>query len=99
MSEIVILFVKERQFAYYVFTFYYIAFVWYVMMIFRFAEVYCRHEETKLHKSPLFWITVTETVVLIWGMFSERFYLITHAKWYGHIYWISRCLPVFYIFA
>lgn len=98
-AEIVILFVKNRQLAYYAFTFYYIAFVWYVMMIFRFSVVYCRYKEKKLHKTPLFWITTTETVVLVWGMFSERFYLITHAKWYGHIYWISRCLPVFYIYA
>ena len=98
-AEIVILFAKDRQLAYFAFTFYYIAFVWYVMMIFKFSVVYCRHKEIKLYKMPLFWITVTETVALVWGMFSERFFLITHAKWYDHIYWISRFLPIFYIFA
>ena len=99
VAEIVILFAKERQLAYYAFTFYYIAFVWYVMTIFRFSVVYCGHKEIKLHKMPLFWITITETVVLVWGMFSEKFFLITHAKWYNHIYWISRSLPLFNIFA
>ena len=98
-AEIVILFAKDRQLAYYAFTFYYIAFVWYVMMIFRFSVVYCRYKEIKLYKIPLFWITIAETVILVWGMFSERFYLITHAKWYNHIYWISRCFPIFYIYA
>ena len=98
-AEIVILFAKERQLAYYAFSFYYIAFVWYVMMIFRFSVVYCRHKEIKLYKMPLFWITIAETVALVGGMFSERFFLITHAKWYDHIYWISRVLPMFYIFA
>ena len=98
-AEIVILFAKDRQLAYYAFTFYYIAFVWYVMTIFRFSVVYCRYKEKKLYKTPLFWITITETVSLVWGMFSERFYLITHARWYDHIYWISRCFPIFYIYA
>ena len=98
-AEILILFAKDRQLAYYAFTFYYIAFAWYVMTIFRFSVVYCRHKEVKLYKIPIFWITITETAVLVWGMFSERFFLITHAKWYGHIYWISRCFPIFYIYA
>ena len=98
-AEIVILFAKDRQLAYYAFTFYYIAFVWYVMMIFRFSVVYCRHKEKNLYKVPLFWITITETIVLVWGMSSERFFLITHARWYDHIYWISRCFPIFYVFA
>ncbi|MCH5250278.1 MAG: diguanylate cyclase, partial [Lachnospiraceae bacterium] len=98
-AEIVILFVKDRKLAYYAFSFYYIAFTWYAMMIFRFTVVYCRHKELKLYKIPLFWITITETIALVWGMFSERFFLITHAKWYGHIYWISRCFPIFYIYA
>ena len=98
-AEIVILFAKDRQLAYYAFTFYYIAFVWYVMMIFRFSVVYCRHKEIKLYKVPLFCLTIIATVVLVWGMFSQRFFLITHAKWYDHIYWISRSFPTFYIFA
>ena len=98
-AEIVILFAKDRHLAYYAFTFYYIAFVWYVMMIFRFSVVYCRHKEIKLYKIPLFWITIAETAALVWGMFSEKFFLITHAKWYGHIYWISRSFPIFYIYA
>ncbi|MCH5344941.1 MAG: diguanylate cyclase, partial [Acetatifactor sp.] len=97
-SELVILFAKERQLAYYAFTFYYIAFMWYILMIFRFSVVYCRHKEIKLYKVPLFWITIAETVVLVWGTLSERFFLITHARWYGHIYWISRSLPIFYIY-
>ena len=97
-AEIVILFAKDRQLAYCAFTFYYIAFMWYVMTLFRFSVVYCGHKETKLHKSPLFWITISETAVLVWGLFSERFFLITHAKWYDHIYWISRVFPIFYIF-
>ena len=98
-AEIVIFFAKDRQPAYYAFTFYYIAFAWYAMMLFRFSVVYCRHKEVRLYKVPLFWLTITETVVLIWGMFSERFFLITHAKWYDHIYWISRCFPIFYFYA
>ena len=98
-AEIVILFAKDRQLAYYAFTFYYIAFMWYVMTIFRFSVVYCRHKEIKLYKTSLFWIAIIETVGLGWGMFSERFFLITHAKWYNHIYWISRCFPIFYIYA
>ena len=98
-AEIVILFAKDRQLAYCAFTFYYIAFMWYVMMIFRFSVVYCGLKEKKLYKTPIFWITIAETVVLVWGMFSKSFFLITHAKWYGHIYWISRVFPIFYIFA
>ena len=98
-AEMVILFAKDRQLAYYAFTFYYISFVWYIMTIFRFSVVYCRHKEIKLYKMPLFWITITETVGLVWGIFSERFFVITHAKWYNHIYWISRCFPIFYIYA
>ena len=98
-AELVILFVKSRQLAYYAFTFYYVAFAWYVMLMYRFSVVYCRHKEKKLYKVQLFWITIAETAVLVWGMFSEKFYLITHAKWYGHIYWISRCFPIFYVYA
>ncbi|MCH5257850.1 MAG: diguanylate cyclase, partial [Lachnospiraceae bacterium] len=93
------LFAKDRQLAYYAFSFYYIAFAWYAMMVFRFSVVYSRHKELKLYKTPLFWITMIETIALVWGMFSERFFLITHAKWYGHIYWISRCFPIFYVYA
>ena len=99
VAEIVILFAKDRQLAYYAFMFYYIAFAWYALMIFRFSVVYCRQKEMKLYQIPLFWITAAETVVLVWGMFSEKFFLLAHAKWYDHIYWISRCLPVFYIYA
>ena len=98
-AEIAMLFAKDRQLAYYAFSFYYIAFAWYAMMVFRFSVVYSRHKELKLYKTPLFWITMIETIALVWGMFSERFFLITHAKWYGHIYWISRCFPIFYVYA
>ena len=98
-AEIAMLFAKDRQLAYYAFSFYYIAFAWYAMMVFRFSVVYSRHKELKLYKIPLFWITMIETIALVWGMFSERFFLITHAKWYGHIYWISRCFPIFYVYA
>lgn len=97
--DMVILLAKDRHIAYYAFTFYYITFAWYVMMIFRFAMIYSRYKLSQIYKTPLFWITVIESATLIWGMFSERFFTITHAKWYGHIYWISRTFSIFSIYA
>ena len=99
LPEIVILLTKDRQIAYYAFTFYYIAFAWYAMMIFRFSVIYSGYKLFKVYKSPLFWITVIESAALIWGMFSESFFTIAHAKWYEHIYWISRPFSLFYVYA
>ena len=69
VPEMAILLTKDRQIAYYAFTFYYIAFAWYVMMIFRFSVSYSGYKLFKVYKSPLFWITVVESAALIWGMF------------------------------
>ena len=99
LPEMVILLTKDRQIAYYAFTFYYIAFAWYAMMIFRFSVSYSGYKLFKVYKSPLFWITVIESAALIWGMLSERFFTITHAKWYEHIYWICRPFSLFYVYA
>ncbi|MDE5599179.1 MAG: bifunctional diguanylate cyclase/phosphodiesterase [Lachnospiraceae bacterium] len=99
LPEMVILLTKDRQIAYCAFTFYYIAFAWYAMMIFRFSVSYSGYKLYKVYKSPLFWITVIEAAALIWGMFSESFFTITHAKWYEHIYWICRPFSIFYIYA
>ena len=99
VPEIVILLTKDRQIAYYAFTFYYIAFAWYAMMIFRFSVNYSGYKLFKIYKSPLFWIVVTESAALVWGMFSERFFTITHARWYDHIYWISRGFSILYVHA
>ncbi|MDE7249464.1 MAG: hypothetical protein K2N82_06155, partial [Lachnospiraceae bacterium] len=99
VPEMVILLTKDRQIAYYAFTFYYIAFAWYAMMIFRFAVSYAGYRLFKVYKSPLFWITVIESAVFIWGMFSESFFTITHARWYDHIYWICRVFSMFYVYA
>ena len=99
IPEMVILLAKDRQIAYYAFTFYYIAFAWYAMMIFRFSVSYSGYKLFKVYKSPLFWIVVIESVTLIWGMFSERFFTIAHARWYEHIYWISRGFSMLYVYA
>ena len=99
VPEMVILLTKDRQIAYYAFTFYYIAFAWYAMMIFRFSVIYSGYKLFKIYKSPLFWITMIESAALIWGMFSERFFTITHAKWYDHTYWISRGFSILYAYA
>ena len=99
LPEMVILLTKDRQIAYCAFTVYYIAFAWYAMMIFRFSVSYSGYKLYKVYKSPLFWITVIESAALIWGMFSESFFTIAHAKWYEHIYWISRPFSIFYIYA
>ncbi len=99
VADMVILLAKDRHIAYFAFTLYYIAFAWYAMMIFRFSVIYSRYKLLRIYKTPLFWITVIESAALIWGMFSERFFTITHAKWYGHIYWISRTFSVFSIYA
>ena len=99
IPEMVILLTKDRQIAYCAFTFYYIAFAWYAMMIFRFSVNYSGYKLFKSYKSPFLWIAVIESAALIWGMFSERFFTITHARWYEHIYWISRGFSVFYVFA
>ena len=99
VPEMVILLTKDRQIAYCAFTFYYVAFAWYAMMIFRFSASYSGYRLFKVYKSPLFWITVIESAALIWGMFSERFFTITHARWYDHIYWICRVFPMFYVYA
>lgn len=95
----VILLTKDRQIAYYAFTFYYIAFAWYAMMIFRFSVSYSGYKLFKVYKSPLFWITVIESAAFIWGMFSESFFTIAHARWYDHIYWICRVFSMFYVYA
>lgn len=97
--EIMILLTKDRQTAYYAYTFYYIALAWYVMMIFRFSVNYSGYRLFKVYKSPLFWITAIESAAFIWGMFSERFFTITHTRWYNHIYWISREFSIFYGYA
>ena len=99
VPEMVILLAKDRQIAYCAFTFYYIAFAWYAMMIFRFSVNYSGYKLFKIYKSPLFWIVVTESAALIWGMFSERFFTITHTRWYNHIYWISRGFSILYVHA
>ncbi|MCM1535980.1 MAG: bifunctional diguanylate cyclase/phosphodiesterase [Clostridium sp.] len=99
VPEIVILLTKDRQIAYYAFTFYYIAFAWYAMMIFRFSVSYSGYRLFKVYRSPLFWITALESAALIWGMFSERFFTIAHAKWYNHIFWISRGFSMLYVYA
>lgn len=95
----VILLTKDRQIAYYAFSFYYIAFAWYAMMIFRFSVSYSGYRLFKVYKSPLFWITVIESAAFIWGMFSESFFTIAHARWYDHIYWICRVFSMFYVYA
>lgn len=99
ISEMIILLTKDRQIAYFAFTFYYIAFAWYAMMIFRFSVSYSGYKLLRIYKTPLFWVTVIESCALVWGLFSERFFTITHARWYGHIYWISRSFSIFYIYA
>lgn len=99
VPEMVILLTKDRRIAYYAFTFYYIAFAWYGMMIFRFSVSYSGYQLFKVYKSPLFWITVIESGALICGMFSEQFFTITHVRWYNHIYWISRGFSIFYGYA
>ena len=99
VPEMVILLTKDRQIAYYAFTFFYIAFAWYTMMIFRFSVSYSGYRLFKVYKSPLFWITVMESAAFIWGIFSERFFTITHARWYEHIYWICRPFSMFYAYA
>ncbi|MDE5867128.1 MAG: hypothetical protein K2H31_11100, partial [Lachnospiraceae bacterium] len=99
IPDMIILLTKDRQIAYYAFTFYYIAFAWYTMMIFRFSVSYSGYKLFKVYKSPFFWITVIESVAFIWGMFSERFFTITHARWYEHTYWICRPFSIFYVYA
>lgn len=99
VPEMIILLTKDRQIAYYAFTFYYIAFAWYAMMIFRFSVSYSGYQLFKVYKSPLFWITAIESAVFIWGMFSEQFFAITHARWYNHIFWISRAFSMLYVYA
>lgn len=98
-ADIVILLAKDRHIAYFAFTFYYIAFAWYAMMICRFSVIYSGYKMPRIYKSPLFWITVVESAALVWGMFSERFFTIAHARWFDHIFWISRNFSVFYIYA
>ncbi|MCM1259289.1 MAG: bifunctional diguanylate cyclase/phosphodiesterase [Roseburia sp.] len=98
VPEMVILLTKDRQIAYYAFTVYYIAFAWYAMMVFRFSVSYSGYKLFKFYKSPLYWITMIETAALIWGMSSERFFTITHARWYDHIYWISRGFSMLYVY-
>ncbi len=99
VPEMIILLTKDRQAAYYAYTFYYIAFAWYIMMIFRFSVNYSGYQLFKIYQSPLFWITVAESAALILGIFSERFFTITHAKWYNHTYWISREFSILYGYA
>lgn len=98
-ANLVILFAKDRHIAYFAFTFFYIAFAWYTMMIYRFSVIYSGYRLPRIYKSPLFWITIAESAALIWGMFSERFFTIAHAKWYGRTYWISRNFSVFLVYA
>ncbi len=52
VSEMVILITKDRQIAYFAFTFYYIAFAWYAMMIFRFSVSYSGYKLWKIYKTP-----------------------------------------------
>lgn len=99
VPEMVILLTKDRQVAYCAFTFYYIAFAWYAMMIFRFSVNYSGYKLFKVYKSPLFLIVVIESAALIWGIFSERFFTIAHARWYDHTYWISRGFSMLYVYA
>ncbi len=97
-SDMIVLLAKDRSVAYYAFTFYYIAFSWYVLTVYRFSVIYSRHRLPVLWKMPLFWITVIESAALIWGMFSESFFTIAHAKWFEHIFWISRSFSIFYVY-
>lgn len=98
-AAIAILFAKDRRIAYFAFTFYYISFAWYVMMICRFSIIYSGYKLSVFRKSPLFWIAVAESAALIWGMFSESFFTIAHARWFDRIYWISRNYSAFYVYA
>lgn len=96
--EMTALLAKDRQVAYCAISLYYIAFAWYVLLIYRFSVAYSRRKPLKLLKSPLFWITVIESAALIWGISSESFFTITHAKWFEHIFWISRSFSIFYVY-
>lgn len=98
--SMIILFAKDRHIAYYTFTLYYIGFAWYIMMMFRFCVSYSGYAaQLKVFSKTLFRITVLESAILVWGMLSERFFTITHAKWYDHTFWISRNFSVFYVYA
>lgn len=89
---------KSRQTSYCVFSFFYIAFSWYILTIYRFSVAYSKRKPLKLLKSPLFWITIAESAALIWGIFFESFFTITHAKWLERTFWVSRSFSTFYIY-
>ncbi len=97
-SEMAAILAKERQTAYFAFTLYYIAFAWYVFTVFRFSVIYSGSKPVKIIKTPLFWLTALESAVLVWGMLSERFFTIAHAKWFNHTFWISRPFSVFVVY-
>ncbi len=99
VSEMVVLLAKDRQIAYCAFTVYFIAFAWYVLLLFRFSVSYSGNKMSRIYKTPLFWATVIESAALVWGMASERFFTITHAKWFGHIFWVFRSFSMFYVYA
>lgn len=98
LSEIAILLVRSRQLAFLAFTSYYIALLWFIFLMFRFCISYASSGRVRFYKTILFWVMLAETIVLIWGYFSERLFTITHARWLGHTLWVSRRFSFFYIY-
>lgn len=98
VSEIAILLVRERQAAFLAFTMYYISMAWLVFSMFRFGTAHAGYGKVIFYKVPFFWVTVLETIVLVWGYFSKEIFTITHIRWFNNSIWASRRFPIFFVY-
>lgn len=98
ISVIAIISSTERKTAYLAFTSYYIAIAWFVFLIFRFSISYAGYGRWVYYKTPVFWITIVETIELARAYFDEKLFTITHIRWGNHVMWSSRSFSAFNVF-
>lgn len=90
ISEIGILLLRERQYAYIAFMSYYISVAWFIYTMFRFCIYHAGYGRFPFYKTPFFWMMVIASVELIRGYFTEDLFTIMHMRWLGHAMWATR---------
>ncbi|MGN0319193.1 MAG: EAL domain-containing protein [Lachnospira sp.] len=98
ITEIMVLFVRNRQHAFLAFALFYMAFAWFNYSIFRFCMAYTGYNNRSFYKTPAFWMTIAESGLFIWGVFSQDLFTITHIRWFNNSVWITRRFPMFYCY-
>ncbi|MGN0160430.1 MAG: putative bifunctional diguanylate cyclase/phosphodiesterase [Lachnospiraceae bacterium] len=90
LSAVAILLLRDRNWAYFAFTSYYIAIGWFVYAMFRFCTEHTGYGWYKFYKVPFFWLMLVANAELIYGYFGQNLFSLTHMRWLGHAIWTTR---------